>query len=262
MLNFTLFGFQVFDLAYYFIIYAFFGWLLETVYASLLDGRFINRGFLHGPFCPIYGFGSVLLIVALHPVLENVILLFIGAVVLTSVLEYLTGLVLEKIFDHKWWDYSNRRFNIRGMVCLRFSIYWGIISILMLKYLQLEVDQLVGKIPYQYGLLGIYVLGLYFLVDFVQTLRTVIELKELITHAQRLTLEGREKLEQIKESSVEGLEATLGEIKAQYEALYARRGARHHRLFNAFPNLKAKVRHNERILKNIRDRFNQMSPKG
>lgn len=260
MFKYSLNHFQLYYLVIFFIVYAFMGWVMETVYASLEDKHFVNRGFLSGPFCPIYGFGAVILIVALYPVMNNWLLLFMGAVVLTSVLEYITGWVLEKVFDHKWWDYSNRRFNLQGRICLRFSIYWGIIAVAMLKLLHPEVVKMVNKIPYKYGLLVIYGLGLYLLVDFIHTLVNVIQLKSILGEIQHLAMEGRLRLEEIRENSVEGIEANLDELRARHELLLEQLAARNKRLLKAFPNLKKKRVDN--LLKELRERWCQITIKG
>jgi uncharacterized membrane protein len=255
MLTSTFFGFEVIDLVYFFVIYAFIGWIIESFYASLSEGRFINRGFLNGPFCPIYGFGAVLIIVALHPVLDRPFLLFSGAVIITSTLEYLTGLGLEKVFDQKWWDYSNRRFNVKGRICLLFSLYWGIGAIIIMKLVQPWIVNMVGKIPSQYGFLIVYGLIGYFLIDFVWTLRSVLELRSLLLQMHLLAMEAREAIEYIKESSLEAIEETREELRAKYELLLARASAGPKRLVNAFPELKA--RHYEHIFQDIKDRWNQ-----
>ena len=106
----------------YFFIYGFLGWCCEVIYAAIIDGKFVNRGFLNGPICPIYGFGVLFVLTLLEPIRENFLFLFIGSVILTSVLEFITGFLLEKVFKMKWWDYSNERFNIHGYICLKFSI--------------------------------------------------------------------------------------------------------------------------------------------
>lgn len=255
MVNFTLFNFQILDLFYYFLIYAFMGWCIETIYATLRKGKFVNRGFLNGPFCPIYGFGALILIVALNSVLNNILLLFVGAIVLTSVLEYITGFVLEKVFKGKWWDYSSESFNINGRVCLKFSVYWGVISVFMLRLLQPEVNSLVHKIPYIYGILGFYGLVTYFLADFAITLRSIIRLNSLLNQMHEISMEVKEKLELIAENSIEEIENTIYELKETYEMLLTERSLRHQRLLKAFPNLK--IKHYDQILQDIKDRINQ-----
>ncbi len=234
---------DIVNLAWFVVIYAFMGWLLETVYASWEERRFVNRGFLSGPFCPIYGFGSLLMIVILHPLINKPYHLFIGAVLLASILEYLTGWLLEKVFDHKWWDYSNQSYNLQGRICLRYSIYWGILALFMLKLIHPGVVRLLETIPFSYRLLGLYGISFYFLADFMHTVLTVSELKAMLAEMQHLAAEGRERLEQIIESSIEGFEETSAELKAKYEILLNRLTTRNQRLLKAFPNLRNKHHH-------------------
>lgn len=111
-----------YELVWIFIIYAFIGWCTEVSYAALDRGIFVNRGFLNGPYCPIYGCGVVIVVAALTPLKDNLLILFAGSFLLTSILEYITGFILEKVFHNKWWDYSNKPFNLHGYVCLKFSI--------------------------------------------------------------------------------------------------------------------------------------------
>ena len=113
-----------YELVWIFIIYAFIGWCTEVSYAALDRGIFVNRGFLNGPYCPIYGCGVVIVVAALTPLKDNLLILFAGSFLLTSILEYITGFILEKVFHNKWWDYSNKPFNLHGYICLKFSIYW------------------------------------------------------------------------------------------------------------------------------------------
>ena len=105
-----------YEVLWIFIIYAFIGWCAEVSYAAVNRGIFVNRGFLNGPYCPIYGCGVVIVVTVLTPLKDNLFLLFVGSVVLTSVLEYITGFLLEKVFHNKWWDYSNMPFNINGRI--------------------------------------------------------------------------------------------------------------------------------------------------
>ena len=136
---------------WYFFIYACLGWCAEVAFAAVKTGTFVNRGFLNGPVCPIYGFGVCLAVFCLTPVADNIIVLFLGSVILTSAIEYLTGYVLEKVYHQHWWDYSNRPLNFRGYICLQFSLLWGVACVLILKLVHPAVHRLVAWIP---GLLG------------------------------------------------------------------------------------------------------------
>ena len=120
---------------FYFILYSFLGWCLESIYKSILQRKPVNSGFLYEPFCPMYGIGAVILIV-LGDISENVVVIFFMSFLIFSVWEYIVAVILEKLFKTKYWDYSNIRFNIKGRVCLKNSIYWGILGVVMIFIIQ------------------------------------------------------------------------------------------------------------------------------
>lgn len=134
-------------LLFYFMLYSISGWLMESIYRSICEKKIINTGFLHGPYCPIYGFGTVIMIIFLGNIKNNPILLFASGFIILSVWEYLVGIYLEKIFHQKYWDYSKSKFNIKGRVCLLNSIYWGILSLIFMMYVQPNVETVVTQIP-------------------------------------------------------------------------------------------------------------------
>ncbi len=117
----------------YFYIYSFLGWIIDVLICLINDGVFQNRGFLYEPICPMYGFAALLLLVTLHSTEKNDIKDFINAVIICTIFEYMTSLILEIIFHIRWWDYSKEFFNIRGRICLEASIFWGILSILFIR---------------------------------------------------------------------------------------------------------------------------------
>lgn len=117
-----------------FVIYSFLGYICEVLYCSFLQKKFVNRGFLFGPICPIYGFGAILTIYSLDGIKQNPIFVFILGILITSTLEYYTSYIFEKIFNNKWWDYSYRVDNINGRICLGNSIYFGL-AILITIYI-------------------------------------------------------------------------------------------------------------------------------
>ena len=123
-----------------FIIYSFLGWVLETVHASVRDKKFVNRGFLAGCFCPIYGFGAVLTVLIfdwINIYIKNyttyMVVSVIATILVVTLLEYITGYLLEKIFHSKWWDYSNDFANIHGYICLGYSLLWGILAFILIR---------------------------------------------------------------------------------------------------------------------------------
>ncbi|MBS6043935.1 MAG: putative ABC transporter permease, partial [Clostridium baratii] len=120
----------------YFTIYSFLGWLSETIYCYIIDKKFTYRGFLYGPVCPIYGFGGIIVTECLRGMKGNIIEVFFGGMILASILEYITSYVLQKLFNMKWWDYSEHKFNINGRVCLLNSTMFGILAVVIVYVLE------------------------------------------------------------------------------------------------------------------------------
>lgn len=127
----------------YFIIYSIIGWLWETVYCSIKAKKFVYRGFLIGPYCPIYGFGIIMVLYLIEPFHQNIVLLYIFSTLIVTLLEYITAYTLEKIFHTTWWDYHNVPLNIQGRVALPISIFWGFCCVMVVKYLQPLVSDMV-----------------------------------------------------------------------------------------------------------------------
>lgn len=159
-----------------FFIYAFLGWCTEVSYAATKTGKFVNRGFLNGPWCPIYGFGVVIVLAFLEPLKNNLFVLFLGSVVLTSALEWLTGFVLEKLFAQRWWDYSNEPFNLSGYICLRFSLAWGFACLFVVDILHPTVQLLIRLIPHPVGLVLLGILMVVMAIDLAATVSTIAKL--------------------------------------------------------------------------------------
>ena len=167
---------MLYHILWIFFIYAFLGWCTEVSYAATKTGRFVNRGFLNGPWCPIYGFGVVIVLSFLEPLKNNLPLLFLGSVVLTSALEWVTGFLLEKLFAQRWWDYSNEPFNLGGYICLRFSLAWGFACVFVVKLLHPTVLLFIRLIPHPAGVVLLAVLGAVMVVDLAATVSTITKL--------------------------------------------------------------------------------------
>lgn len=169
-----------------FFVYAFLGWCTEVSYAALRTGKFVNRGFLNGPVCPIYGCGVVVVLVGLTPLKGNFVLLFLGSVVLTSVLELATGFVLEKLFRQRWWDYSDKPFNLGGYICLEFSIMWGFACLFVVDILHPSIEFFIRLIPHTLGwvLLGLFSAAMA--VDLAATVRTIAKLNRQLDQIDQL----------------------------------------------------------------------------
>ena len=151
------------------------GWCLEVGYYFKNEKHFVNRGFLKGPFCPIYGCCIVTLIFLLEPYKDNIPLLFLGAFFITSLLEYITGFILEKAFKAKWWDYSDDPFNIHGRVCLQYSLLWGAGEVVIITVINPIISNAIYSIPYYFASMFFYFIVFYFILDFLITLFLLIE---------------------------------------------------------------------------------------
>lgn len=134
-----------YDYILYFYIYSFFGWLVESIYCSALEQKIINRGFLNGPICPVYGVGALVVILGLYPYKDNIMAVFLLSIILTSTVEYITGTILEKIFKTSWWDYSKHKFNIQGKVCLLNSILFGILSVIIIEIVHPSIVDIIDE---------------------------------------------------------------------------------------------------------------------
>lgn len=141
-------SFKVYELFMYFFIYSFLGWCVEVAYCAMNDGRIVNRGFLNGPVCPIYGFGMVGIIVLLGKVAANLFLVFVGGMIITTAVEFLGGWILFKKYNTRWWDYSQCPFNIGGFICLKFSVMWGLSTAAVISLVQPIIKILVDKLPF------------------------------------------------------------------------------------------------------------------
>ncbi len=167
---------MLYEYLWYFFLYAFFGWCCEVCFAAAKDGVFVNRGFLNGPVCPIYGVGVTVVIVCLSPVRENILFLFIGSVLLTSALEWITGFVLERAFHQKWWDYSDMPGNLNGYICPLFSLLWGLACLLVIRVFHPMVAKFVVWIPHTLGIILLCVFGAVFVADVAATILAMAKL--------------------------------------------------------------------------------------
>lgn len=174
------------EIALLFFIYSFLGWCVEVAFVAVTAGKVTNRGFLNVPVCPIYGCGMIGVLLALLPVEKNVWLLFLGGMVICSAVELFGGWILDKIFHMRWWDYSDKKFNIGGYVCLAFSFMWGMAVVFAVKFVHHPIMAVVKKIPFQIQIIIVVVCGVVFVVDMIVTLKNLIGINKSLGQLDKL----------------------------------------------------------------------------
>lgn len=178
----TINGVDLYHIINWFFIYSFFGWIWETFYVSVKRGEFINRGFVSGPVCTIYGFGAISVYLILKPLEDQLLFLFLGGIVVATLLEYVTAVLMESIFHTSWWDYSDNKFNFQGRVCLGASLGWGVFTVILFRVLHPLVEDLVSFYPVIAGKIGVCVISAAYLADFSCSAAAAFHLKERIPY--------------------------------------------------------------------------------
>ena len=164
-----------------FFFYCFCGWVWESCYVSLCQHHWVNRGFLHGPLLPIYGSGAIIILFATLPVENDLRLVWLLGMLAATVLEYVTGAVMERLFQVRYWDYSKQKFNLNGHICLSSSIAWGFFSILLVRFLHPPVGRLLADVPAWLVDPAAIVLTAVFSADVVRSVQDALDLKEILT---------------------------------------------------------------------------------
>ena len=200
-----------------FLIYSIIGWLIEVVNVSWIEKRFVNRGFLMGPYCPIYGVGGLLSYLLLRKYLDDPLALFMMSILIFSVLEYVTSYLIEKLFKARWWDYSNKKYNINGRICLETMIPFGLLGCFAMYVLNPVLISMLEAIPNIVSIILSIVLFIWFIIDVCISFKVIINFKNLAFS--------------IKKDSTEEI------TKRVREVLY-KKSVLGRRLVNAFSNLK------------------------
>ena len=188
---------SIYFILLYFFVYGFLGWCTEVGFAAFKTHHFVNRGFLNGPICPIYGVGVTAVITVLTPYKSDIIVLYILSVVLVTVLEGVTGWAMDKIFHNKWWDYSDMPLNIGGYVCLLFSIVWGFACLFIIYFIQPLVHDVLAFIPTIVGIILIIILGITLIADLYVTASTIFKFNRRLAAMEKIAAEMHEISEQI-----------------------------------------------------------------
>ena len=164
----------------FFFIYCFFGWIFESTYVSAKTGHFVNRGFLRLPLLPLYGTGAVMMLWVSLPVKDNLFLVYLAGVIAATILEYVTGWGMEKLFKMKYWDYSNQRFNVKGYICLSSSIAWGFLTIFLTEVVHRPIEHYVLGLPVMGNIIFVLITSLLFAADTAESVKTALDLAKVL----------------------------------------------------------------------------------
>ena len=205
----------------FFYIYCFFGWIFESSYVSLKQRRFVNRGFLRLPMLPLYGTGAVMMLWVSLPFKSSLVMVYISGVIGATVLEYVTGWGMERLFKMKYWDYSNQPFNLNGYICLSSSVAWGFLTIFLTEVIHKPIERWVLRVPTMIGIPCLSVITVVFIIDTAESVRTALDLAKVLDAMTKmkaelddvqvqlalLKAETEQKLEEAKEDTTMKLEA-------------------------------------------------------
>lgn len=242
---------NIINILAYFLIYSFIGWILESVLKTILEKKFVNSGFLYGPFCPIYGIGAIIMYLGLGEFKEFPILVFILGFLILSIWEYIVGWGLEKVFNTKYWDYSQNKFNIKGRVCLLNSLIWGILGIIFTYIVHPFIESKIAQIPEGIILYILIVVYTYLIIDAtisIIKIRNITIKVEKIREIGETIKEKLEKLEELKkigegakQSNLESLQTIINDLKLKQKKLRLKLYKHVYRLKRAFPTMKSEV---------------------
>lgn len=179
---------------FFFYFYCFFGWCFESAFVSIKSRHFVNRGFMRGPFLPLYGSGAIMMLVVSMPFRDNLWMTYLAGCIGATVLEYVTGVIMEELFKVRYWDYSEQKFNFQGQICLSSSLAWGGLTILMTRIVHAPIEHFVLAIPMH--LLGVItsVVTVYIIVDFTLSFKAAIDLRDILVKMEA----AREELERVQ----------------------------------------------------------------
>lgn len=195
---------------------------MESVFRSICEKKIINTGFLKGTFCPIYGIGATIMLLFLDRFENKPVLLFCIAIIILTAWEYIVGVLLEKIFQTKYWDYSNHKINFQGRICLTNSICWGILGVLFVKYIHPFIQGIIGKIDINLLNYIMAILFTIFLVDMITSIIRVKNIKTTLEKVENINKEIKQKLKELRALKKEKVTPTEN-IQQMVEKLKKRR---------------------------------------
>lgn len=215
------------DIVFIFLIYSFIGWVWETIYCSIKDKQFVYRGFLVGPYCPVYGFAVTTVLIATGPFQNNFFWLFISGLFVATVFEYVAAYFLETFFHMKLWDYSQEIGNIKGRIAPKISLFWGVGILILVQFVQPQIMSLVYRLPNWIA----YIITVVMTADFIWTVSDMITFKKAALVFEHRIHEEESKIQKAASAKVNDLaqqadmvSQNLGNIKFHLEQFFKDKG--------------------------------------
>ena len=203
----------------FFYIYCFIGWCFESAYVSLKKRRFVNRGFLKLPMLPIYGSGAIAILIVTIPVRDNLWLVWLFGMISATLLELVTGAVMELLFKVKYWDYSHQKFNYKGYICLSSSIAWGFLSLLLTEVIHEPIESVVLSVPLWLLITLISVISVLFVSDFAVSFKAAWDLRRLLEKLTAIRAQASERWDAAKEEASVRWDAAKEEASERWDAV-------------------------------------------
>lgn len=240
---------------FFFYFYCFFGWIFESTFVSVKSKKFVNRGFMRGPFLPIYGSGAIMMLVVSMPFQDNLILTYLAGCVGATALELVTGMAMEALFKVRYWDYSNQKFNYKGHICLSSTIAWGFLTILMTEFLHKGVEKLIMAIPYGIVTCITMVVSVYMIIDFTLSFKTALDLRDILIGLEK----ARAEMERIQKRLDVIVAVANDEIENRRQENNLRIEELMDSIENRFLSLKERVKKNpSEFLEEVRDEITEL----
>lgn len=204
-----MYSYSIMQWIFFFHLYCFLGWCVESTYVSVKNRKLTNRGFMRGPFLPLYGSGAIMMLLVSMPFRDNLFLVYVAGCVGATVLEYVTGVAMEVLFKVRYWDYSDQKFNFQGHICLGTTLAWGVLTILMTEIIHIPIERFVLSIPEAVLNAVTYVLTAFLCADFALSFKAAIDLRDILVKMEKAKEEMvliRQRLDDIISLANQGME--------------------------------------------------------
>lgn len=249
---------ELYEIILCFFIYGFLGWCTEVAFAAAKEQRFVNRGFLNEPICPIYGVGVMAVVLLLTPYKNNILILYVASIIVVTALEWITGFILEKLFHSKWWDYSHMPLNLNGYVCLLFSLIWGVACVIIVKWIHPLIFKGISFLPKWLGTTLLIILMGIILVDVYVTVANILRMNRHLAKMEEIAAELRKIADELganisenilgaierKDDLAEGMQGyseelkkRADELKEKYHDIKFKNARSVRRILRAFPRM-------------------------